>query len=108
MTTGSPPASAVSGPAVAETNAIRFESGDQAIARPSKVRGLLVPVISARKRSPLPSGRETARPFWPPTTPLNATSRPSGDLSGDEAGSGPTNRTIRPSVQQHAAELVRW
>src|SRR5712692_713481 len=97
MTTGSPLASAVSGPAVAETNAIRFESRDQAIVRPSKVSGLLVPVISPRNRSPLPSGRETARPFLPPTAPLNATRRPSGDHSGDDAGSLPPSRTLRPS-----------
>jgi hypothetical protein len=35
MTIGSPFASSVSGPGVVETNAIRFESGDQAMERPS-------------------------------------------------------------------------
>src|SRR5437762_6765609 len=98
MTTGSPPARAVSGPGVAETNAIRFESGDHAMERPSKVSGLLVLDISARKRRPLPSGPETVRPFLPPTAPLNATRRPSGDHSGADAGSLPPRRTVRPSA----------
>ena len=99
MTTGSPPASSVSGPGVAETNAICFESGDQAMARPSKVSGLFVPCVSASTRgAPAPSAATTMRASLSPLAPAYAIQRPSGDQEGsDPLASAPPTCAGAPS-----------
>src|SRR5262245_6385564 len=108
MTTGSPLAAAVSGPGVVETNAIRRESGDHAIARPSKVSGLLVPRISATQRGAPPSAEATSSPSWPPALPEYAIHRPSGDHAGsDPVSPSPPTPTGRPSGSAATQSCVR-
>ena len=99
MTIGSPVALAVSGPGTDDTNAIRLPSGDHAIVAPLPGSGALVPVISARKRAPDPSGRETTSPVLSPTRPRYTSDWPSADHTGlpDESRSPPT-RTVFPSA----------
>ena len=82
MTIGSPLASAVSGPAVADTNAICLPSGDHATSDPCIGIGAFVPSIAARNRAPVPSARTTDNPFLSPTLPLNASHAPSPDQCG--------------------------
>src|SRR5262245_545792 len=99
MTTGSPVASAVSGPGTDDTNAMRRLSGDHAMVSPEPGSGAFVPVISAMKRAAVPSGRAIARPVLSPTRPRYAIHCPSGDHSGlpDVSFSLP-NRTLLPSA----------
>ena len=82
ITIGSPLASAVSGPGVDETNAIRLPSGDHATVRPLPGNGALVPDISATNRAPPPSARATTSPVLSPTLPRKAIDWPSGDQTG--------------------------
>src|SRR5438093_13169521 len=99
MTTGSPVASAVSGPGADDTKAMRLLSGDHAIVLPDPGSGAFVPVISAMKRAPAPSGRAIARPVLSPTRPRYAIHCPSGDHSGSpDVSFSPPNRTLLPSA----------
>ena len=99
ITIGSPVASAVSGPGVDETNAIRLPSGDQATVRPLPGSGAFVPDISATNRAPAPSGRATTSPVLSPTRPRYAIDWPSGDQSGLPDGSlSAPKRTLLPSA----------
>ena len=105
---GSPPASSVSGPGVAETKAICFESGDQAIALPSKVSGLLVPAVSASARGAPPSADTIMSASLSPLAPANAIHRPSGDQAGsDPRPSGPPTCTGAPSGSAITQSCVR-
>ena len=71
ITIGSPLASFVSGPGVACTYAIVFESGDQAMVLPVFVRALLlVSATSAIHAGDVPSPRATIRPDLPPVEPM--------------------------------------
>src|SRR6187200_389872 len=99
MTIGSPFAPAVSGPGVAETNAIRLPSGDHAGLVLLPGSGAFVPTTSASSLAPLPSGLAITRPLFSPTRPWYAINCPSGDQwgSSDESLSAP-NRTLLPSA----------
>src|SRR5580765_5730583 len=99
MTMGSPVASAVSGPGTDDTKAMRFPSGAQATVLPVVGSGLLVPVISARKRALEPSGCAIARPALSPTRPLYAIHWLSGDQFAFPDGSFPAPmRVVLPSA----------
>src|SRR5206468_2257756 len=99
MTIGSPVASAVSGPGTAEMNAMRLPSGDHATVFPVVGSGLLVPDVSARNRTPVPSGRATTSPALSPARPWYAIDCPSGDHSGPPDDSlSPPKRTVFPSA----------
>src|SRR5438874_13350512 len=82
ITIGSPVASAVSGPGVEETDAIRLPSGAHAIVCPDPGSGAFVPLISATKRADDPSGLATTRPLFSPTRPRYAIHWLSGDHCG--------------------------
>src|SRR5438270_1743777 len=100
MTTGSPVASAVSGPGIEETNAIRFPSGDHATDLPAPGSGALVPFNSVMKCAPLPSGRAITRPDLSPTRPRYAIDLLSGAHSGLPDGSfSAPKRTDLPSAR---------
>src|SRR6185295_10438394 len=97
MTTGSPVASAVSGPGTDETKAMRLPSGDQATVRPLPGSGAFVPDISAMNRAPVPSGRATTSPVLSPTRPRYAIDWLSGDQTGLPVGSSSApKRTLLP------------
>src|SRR5262249_41614079 len=99
MTIGSPVASAVSGPGVDPTNAMRLSSGDQVGVVLDPGNGALVPPASARTLALVPSARTTARPFLPPTEPRYASHCPSCDQTGSPEGSfSPPGRTDLPSA----------
>src|SRR6267378_2661146 len=99
MTIGSPLASAVSGPGIDDTNAIRFPSGDHATLVPMPGSGAFVPVISARNLAPVPSGFAIASPLLPSTRPRWAIHWPSGDHCGSPDDSfSPPKRTLLPSA----------
>src|SRR5438045_6545032 len=105
MTIGSPFAASVSGPGTEDTYATRLLSGDQATVRPVPGSGAFVPVISATKRTPLPSGRATTRPVLPAARPRYAIHCESGDHWGSPDGSlSPPNRTdfVSASVITHS------
>src|SRR5215469_4724561 len=91
---GSPEASAVSGPGVAETKAICLLSGDQVTLAPWPGSGELLPFIRARKVAPEPSACATHRPDFSPSPPEYANHLPSGDQSGSDVASwSPPTRT---------------
>src|SRR4029453_667360 len=98
MTIGSPFAAAVSGPGVAETNAIRLPSGDHVGLVLLPGSGAFVPATSASSLALLPSGLAITRPLFSPTRPRYAIHWPSGDQCGssDESLSAP-KRTLLPS-----------
>src|ERR1700733_912740 len=83
MTIGSPVASAVSGPAVAEMNAICSLSGDHVTSAPVPGSGAFVPLASLKNVMEDPSGCTTANPCLPSAAPLYAIHRESGDHTGD-------------------------
>src|SRR5262245_789407 len=99
MTIGSPLASAVSGPGVVETNAMRLPSGDQAGLVVLPGSGALVPATSARSFAPVPSGFATTSPLFPSTRPRYTIDWPSGDHCGspEDSFSAP-KRTLLPSA----------
>src|SRR5262245_62781921 len=108
ITTGSPVASLVSGPAVACTNAMRVPSGDHAIVLPVSVSALLlVPSTSARCIGEDPSPRATIRPALVPVRPMYASDLPSGDQTGDEPRlcSSPT-LVLRPPATSRIQSCV--
>src|SRR5581483_1548568 len=110
MTTGSPVASAVSGPGCADTKAIRFPSGDHEGMVWEPGSGAFVPIVSASSLAPVPSGRATTTPCLPPTDPEYAIHWPSGDHTGPPDGSlSPPNLTVRPSaiVMTHSCPYGR-
>src|SRR5262245_8484959 len=85
MIMGSPLAASVSGPAVAEMNAICLPSGDHATRSPADGNGWLVPCTGAMNVGCEPSARTVIKPDWPdwpdfsPTRPKQAIKAPSGD-----------------------------
>src|SRR6476619_2448089 len=96
---GSPVASAVSGPATDDTNAIRLPSGAHAIVLPDPGSGAFVPLSSASHFAPDPSGFATTRPDLSPTRPRYAIHWLSDDRSGFPDGSlSAPKRTLFPSA----------
>ena len=106
MTIGSPVASAAPSPAVDETKAICFPSGDHVTAFPVPGSGELVPAIAARKVVSLPSGCAIQRPCLSPSALWNAIHLLSPDHSGPLAGLSPPRRTLFSGAQIHHPELA--
>src|SRR5579883_424245 len=85
MTIGSPVASAVSGPGVADTYAICRLSGDQVTDCPCPGSGEFDPETSATCVASDPSGCTTQSPDWLPSPPSYAIHFPSGDQCSCDA-----------------------
>src|SRR5690349_2845242 len=109
MTTGSPVASFVSGPATADTNARRFPSGDHASRSPAPGSGWLVPSTGATNTGFVPSGADTTTPDLSPSRPKYAIAFPSGDHRGEDAGPPFPSRFRSPdaSVRIHTSDAGR-
>src|ERR1700722_880559 len=100
MTIGSPLASAVSGPGVAEINAICLLSGDHVTSAPVPGSGAFVPLVSVKNVTDDPSGCTIASPCFPSAAPLNAIHRESGDHTADPdtSCSPPTRVDLFPAI----------
>src|SRR6516225_2239098 len=96
MTIGSPVASAVSGPGVEDTKAMRLLSGDHEGDVLAPGRGAFVPSTSAISLAFVPSVREMTRPACAPTLPRYASHWPSGDQTGSPEAS---KRSDLPSAR---------
>src|ERR1700722_11471464 len=97
MTIGSPLASAVSGPGVAEINAICLLSGDHVTSAPVPGSGAFVPLASAKNVGADPSGCPPASPCFPSAAPLNAIHRESGDHTAEpDTSCSPPIRVVLP------------
>src|SRR5437870_2153228 len=98
MTTGSPVADSVSGPGVADTNAICLPSGDHTRASPAPGSGWFVLIVGARNVASLPSGRITMTPDFSPSEPRNASHLPSGDQRGCRAARSSSCLLLLPAT----------
>ena len=106
MTIGSPFASA-SGPGVAEMNARRVPSGDQASRTPDEGSGWLVPSTGAINCGPEPSALATISPEPAAMWPMKASRLPSGEKVGSLAVSpSPPRRRLAPlaTLNSHTCE----
>src|ERR1700722_8917906 len=97
MTIGSPLASAVSGPGVAEINAICLLSGDQVTSAPVPGNGAFVPLVSVKNVVEVPSGCTTPSPCFPSAAPSYAIHRESGDQTAPpDTSCSPPIRVVFP------------
>src|ERR1700734_1784773 len=85
ITTGSPVASAVSGPGADDPNAICLPSGDQLVLSPCPGSGEFEPVIGARNGASDPSGWTIQRPACLPSWRVKLSHCPSCDHRGEPA-----------------------